>query len=333
MSCEFSLIIPVYNIQEYIYKCLHSIEEQTYTDYEVIIIDDGSTDNSGAICDQFSDRNKQFITYHKENGGLSDARNYGIQKANGKFLIFIDGDDYVSNSMLEEFHRVIKEKPDIDVILEDGQFFDEEGKISYDKRFNSLKFGIKNGEKALEYLLKGKSLWAAFGKCYNRNFWMNHHFQFMRGITSEDFELIYKVIYKAQKITMKRGSSYYYRINRKGSIIESFNIDDMINVFYIIDRWEEFFVNEKVNMLIRFGMRRKFGDLVRFYILRQMPDLDGVQKQKFNDIVKKYIRYLKYGNSVWIYILVKVKGIDCLLSLYNFFIQRYRRKTYENISK
>ncbi|HFU5892253.1 TPA: glycosyltransferase family 2 protein, partial [Enterococcus faecium] len=91
--CEISIIVPIYNVEQYLRKCVDSILAQTFTDFEVILVDDGSPDNSGAICDEYAKLDSRVRVIHKENGGLSDARNAGIEIAKGKYLGFVDSDD------------------------------------------------------------------------------------------------------------------------------------------------------------------------------------------------------------------------------------------------
>lgn len=94
-----SIIIPVYNIEDYVCECIESVMAQTYKNIEIILVDDGSTDNSGAICDKFSEIDNRIVVIHKENGGLSDARNAGINTEKGSYLGFVDGDDLVTPDM------------------------------------------------------------------------------------------------------------------------------------------------------------------------------------------------------------------------------------------
>ncbi|MDV4357675.1 glycosyltransferase, partial [Enterococcus faecium] len=93
--CRISIIVPVYNVEKYLKKCVDSILGQTFTDFELLLIDDGSTDNSGSICDELAKTDNRIKVIHKENGGLSDARNIGIEVAKGDFIGFIDSDDYI----------------------------------------------------------------------------------------------------------------------------------------------------------------------------------------------------------------------------------------------
>ena len=94
---KFSIIVPVYNVEKYLKRCLDSIQNQTYDNFEVIIVNDGSPDHSQEIIDEYVKHDDRFLSYQKENGGLSDARNYGVKYATGDYLLFVDSDDYVSS--------------------------------------------------------------------------------------------------------------------------------------------------------------------------------------------------------------------------------------------
>ena len=101
MDKLISIIVPIYKVEIYLRKCIDSIVNQTYKNIEILLIDDGSPDNCGIICDEYAKKDERIKVIHKENGGLSDARNYGIEASTGDYIIFIDSDDYVSESMCE----------------------------------------------------------------------------------------------------------------------------------------------------------------------------------------------------------------------------------------
>ena len=96
-----SIIIPVYNVEDYLHYAIESLEKQTYKNFEIILVNDGSTDDSGKLCDEYSEKYSNVRVFHKENGGLSDARNFGVQQAKGEFITFLDPDDYLEVYSLE----------------------------------------------------------------------------------------------------------------------------------------------------------------------------------------------------------------------------------------
>ena len=111
---KISIILPVYNVEKYVEKCLNSIKNQDYKNFEAIIVDDGSKDKSVEIIENFIKKDGRFKLYHKENGGLSDARNFGMNFVTGKFVIFIDSDDYIENKMLTTlYENITKEQADV----------------------------------------------------------------------------------------------------------------------------------------------------------------------------------------------------------------------------
>ena len=109
-----SIIVPVYNVEKYLEKCVNSIVNQTYKNLEIILVDDGATDSSGKLCDELAKIDNRIKVYHKENGGLSDARNYGVEKSTGEYIGFVDSDDYIDAEMYEKLYEAIK-KENVDV--------------------------------------------------------------------------------------------------------------------------------------------------------------------------------------------------------------------------
>ena len=146
MESLISVIIPVYNTESYVRVCLESLVEQTYTNFEVIMIDDGSTDNSGEICQEYTERDSRFHYYRKENGGVSSARNLGIEYSRGNYLTFVDSDDWVEEDYLEVlYNAIIDESAGVSVStykrfeMEDGSWYVHSFQRGYEKRvFNGL---------------------------------------------------------------------------------------------------------------------------------------------------------------------------------------------------
>lgn len=116
MNPKISIIVPVYNVEKYIRECLDSITKQTFPDWECLLIDDGSLDNSGAICDEYAIKDSRFKIFHKPNGGVSSARNFGIDKAQGEWVTFVDGDDILLNTYIKSLLRPVVADPDIEFV-------------------------------------------------------------------------------------------------------------------------------------------------------------------------------------------------------------------------
>ncbi len=212
----FSFIVPVYNVEKYLEKCLDSLLAQTCKDFEIIVVNDGSPDNSQSIIDAYSEKYPDIIKgYIKENGGLSDARNFGVERASGDYIAFVDSDDYVAADMLEKLKELIGEdKPD--VVGFDFVDVDENGEV-----LNiTTKPEIRNlsGEDAIIALMEHKQMFeTAWGYVYLREYWLKMGFAYMKGIYHEDYALTPNVILRAGKVSTLRHNVYYYLI-RQGSI-------------------------------------------------------------------------------------------------------------------
>lgn len=236
-----SIIVPIYNVEKYLRKCVDSLLKQSYSNIEILLIDDGSTDNSGRISDEYSNYNNVRV-YHKENGGLSDARNFGIEHSKGEFLAFVDSDDYVTEDYILRMLDKIQ-KTDVDIVAcsyydisEDGQIL---GKIqSTDRILNE-----KNFWDDIYINIKATPAYGvAWNKLYKRNVFEN--LRYRKGILNEDDDIIYDVIH-GRNIFMMDDLLYYYR-QRQGSIMDqmkkTFNIE---RIELIYRRLEKFKKNEQ----------------------------------------------------------------------------------------
>lgn len=182
---KISVVVPVYNVEDYLKKCVESLLNQTMpqTDYNVILVDDGSTDSSGKICDEFQKSHPSVITaMHKKNGGLSDARNYGMKQAKGKYILFIDSDDYVEPQMFERMYALSQNGNK--KIVECNFIWEFE-----DKSKNDIRLSYKSLK---DYLVEGRVV--AWNKLYLRE-WLNEiHVEFPFGKLYEDQPFFFKLV-------------------------------------------------------------------------------------------------------------------------------------------
>ncbi len=239
---KVSLIIPVYNVENYLEKCLRSVENQTYKQTEVIVINDGSPDNSYKIIDDFVDRNENFICYKIENSGLGGARNFGVTKATGDYIVFLDSDDYISEDCIEKLVNAA-ESNDSDIVVCNSCDIEEDGTvIRYSKNnVQNLTTSIRQNP---EILLNRPCAWA---KMYRKSL-----FEDLRYVAREwyeDLRLTPKLFLKADKITYIEDSLFFY-VQRAGSIMNNANVhrnleiltamDDLISYFKQNNVYEEF---------------------------------------------------------------------------------------------
>ena len=206
-----SVIVPVYNVEKYISKCLESVKEQTLTDFECLIIDDGTKDNSIEKAIKVIGDDERFKIYHKVNGGLSDARNYGIDKATGEYLFFLDSDDYIDDTLLEDTYNMAK-KYDSDIVCFDMMYVYDNGeeKISYGADFECKSYKDDN---SVIFINNSSN-----NKIYRRIF-MNDK-RFIKGMWYEDLAVIPVWLSKANNVSHVSKPLYYY-LQREGSISHS----------------------------------------------------------------------------------------------------------------
>jgi glycosyl transferase, family 2/glycosyl transferase family 8 len=252
-----SIIVPIYNVENYLRMCLDSIEHQTYSNIEVLLINDGSPDLSGEICQEYVARDSRFRYFEKENGGLSDARNYGIDCASGRFLTFIDSDDWVEPTYVEDMYQAALNNNSEIVVSSYSQFDNKENHYLvhiwddyYEKNYSNKK--LMNSLPLL--VRKDYSFLTSWGILFSRKLFNN--VKFPKGKVIEDSRTNYKLFSKSKCTTYINKSLYMYRIGREGSIINTVNekllIDQLESelerlAIYTIKGWN--YSDEKNNVL------------------------------------------------------------------------------------
>lgn len=212
---KYSFIVPVYNTEKYLKKCLDSLVNQTYKDFEIIVVNDGSTDKSSSIISKYQKKYKNIIVIDKENEGLSMARNRGVQKSSGKYIIFVDSDDYVSNKLLEEVDKTID---DSDILR--FQIATEDEEYTKINEYHEEGFESMCGYDAFKYLSSYHFVEPAWCHVIRKNYYIENKFSFKKGVYHEDFGLIPYVIYKARKVKSIDYIGYHY-VQRNGSIMNN----------------------------------------------------------------------------------------------------------------
>lgn len=233
-----SVIIPVYNAEKYLEQAIDSVLSQTYTDWELILVDDGSTDSSGNICDEACSKDSRITVYHISNGGLSCARNLGLDNAAGDFIFFLDADDILPSIAIETFLLFSKE---CDIVSSPLKHF-KDSKISPDKCVaSSLRNYTLSSIEALENILYQKNIDnSACGKLYYSNIWKGMRFRVGTGY--EDLDIISSLFLKANRVAILETPLYYYRQHPE-SYVHTFSLKraDVLDVTqrltdYIADR-------------------------------------------------------------------------------------------------
>ncbi len=226
-----SIIVPVYNVEKYIHQCVDSIINQTYTNLEIILVDDGSPDNCGKICDEYAAKDSRIKVIHKPNGGLSDARNCGIEAADGEWLMFIDSDDWIEPDMAQKLlDAVTKEKADMAVCS--VTLFNEKERLTPDNYLSPARTvsGIQ--------LLKEKWLNVQFiiacNKIYKKELFEN--IRYPVGKLHEDEFVIHYLLYEAKKVCVIEDKLYNYRQNENSITGSKYSPRNLDAFFAIADR-------------------------------------------------------------------------------------------------
>ncbi len=200
-----SVIIPIYNIKDYIDRCLNSVINQSYTNLEIIAVDDGSTDESGDITEEFARRDSRIKVIHRENGGLSEARNAGINVATGEYIFFVDGDDWIDRHTLETLARIAAVH-DADVVACGIRKVWEDGT---EEVWTSEAPGIWDGKESIVQMMRYVNVCSvAWNKLYRADLWKG--LSFPEGCLHEDEFTTYKVLYKCKKVVYLPDAFYNY---------------------------------------------------------------------------------------------------------------------------
>lgn len=277
-----SIIVPVFNVEKYLENCMKSIIKQTYKNIEIILVDDGSTDNSGKICDMLAKKDKRIKVYHKINGGLADARNFGIGKATGEYVTFIDSDDDITEEYIEYLFGLLN-KNNTEMSI---------GAYSVVTNNKIINIGDGYVEEVLIQVEAIKRLLCEEGytvsscaKMYSKDLFSD--IKFPKGKICEDNGTTYKLIMKCDKIAYGNKSIYNY-YKRENSIMTSkFNLRKLDLIDLSDQMCQE--IVEKFPELYNYTEKKKIT--ARFSILRQMLVSNLSQQEKIEE--KKIEKYLK----------------------------------------
>lgn len=283
-----SIVVPVYKVEDCIRTCIESIVKQSYTNIEVILVDDGSPDMCGSICDEYADKDTRIKVIHKQNGGLSDARNAGIDIATGKYISFIDSDDYIKSDCIEKlYNSIVNNQCDISICSEEVLYEDCVKKYNVDnyKDYET----VLTPEHTLERMLyKDGFDVSAWAKLYKRSLFDD--IRYPVGRLFEDAATTYKLIIKAKKIVYIKYSGYKY-VMRKDSITnEKFNEKK----FDLIKSTEEMcdVIDSVFPTLIKATQRRRV--YANFSTLRLMGDVYKQYDAEVTNMIKEINLYRKY---------------------------------------
>lgn len=277
---KVSVIIPVYNVKDYLETCIKSVINQTFRDYELILVDDGSTDGSGILCDLWKQRDRRIRVIHKENGGLSDARNKGIDVAKGDYLTFIDSDDYVNPEYIR-YLLDIAEKNDAEISMCKFQIVYDSDYIQKDQIQDHLE--VISGRDAVirRFINQDVQFVTAWAKLYKSSLFKEYRYKYKK--YHEDEYLTFKLLFESKKVVRSDLMLYYYR-QRSNSIMGQMK---KIHPHLIEAQAEAFryFEEKKDKQLAMLAAEWMISLMVESYYQASQPEN---QKNIYNDIKKCY---------------------------------------------
>lgn len=271
-----SVVVPVYNVEKYLERCIESILNQTYQNLEIILVDDGSTDASAEICNKYQIIDKRVVVVHKKNGGLSDARNLGIEKAKGMYITFVDSDDSIETDMIEYLLFLIeKYNTKMSICSHNVVFY--EG--TYKKSLGNNKEELLSAKECIKKMLYHKDVdTSAWAKLYHKSLFKN--IRYLKGKLFEDIGTTYKFFLESENISCGYKSKYNYYV-RKNSIVTGFFSEKKLDLLEMTDQMG-------INVLKIFPdlkkavLRRRL--YARFSTLNQMMNVINYKKEKMDII-------------------------------------------------
>lgn len=333
MDNKVSVIIPVYNVEKYLKRCVNSVINQTEKNIEIILVDDGSTDSSGNLCDELEIKYENIKAYHKENGGLGSARNYGFSKSNGEYILFLDSDDFIEKNAVEKMMNF----SEYDIVCCGFDRVDEETKKVYSKEMISMSFDELeiNDDTIMEAAFLSPSGW---GKLFKRE--VIEEIKFSENKKAIEDTLFYlEVIPRTKKIKYIKEILFHYMV-RENSLIMSITEEKA-------DLFEENLVEIK-NKYIKNGYSEKYFNFLELVVF--IHNCISIPSRLFNNKevnMKKRIKHIKmymncnfknwrkikieikknYFKKLAIYILInmyRINMVNIFFSVYNFMISKLK---------
>ncbi|MBR5496893.1 MAG: glycosyltransferase [Clostridia bacterium] len=293
MSKLVTIIIPVYNVEKYLKSCVESLTKQTHKDIEIILVDDGSPDNSGILCDTLAETDSRIVVIHKENGGVSSARNAALDIMKGDFVTFVDGDDYVDEDFIScMYNAITKNNADIATCGHYRVEFDGTLKSIYTLSDNAEDIICKTGIESLTDMFYGETCSASSGsKLYKRCFFDN--LRFPDYVMGEDTYVVYHAFSEAEKIAHTNKPLYYYVqhessvTNKKANYIKFYDYVRLYDHILEVDKnlTNKTYFNSLANRLIE-------NNFWVYMKLRNEPDKYNDEKQHIMDNIKTFRKYV-----------------------------------------
>ena len=317
----FSVILPIYNVEKYLSECVDSILKQSFKDYELILVDDGSKDGSPAICDEYAKKDERIKVIHKPNGGLSDARNVGTAEAKGEYIIYIDSDDFItSDDFLKDIHeKAVATQSDI-VLYKFSKFFDDTKKL--DNCTFTLDFveSISDPDELLNELVKKDAYYGmAWIKAFRREIAVKNNIQFEKGLLGEDMDWYFGLILCSDKVSAIDKSYIAYR-QREGSITTSLKLKNLTDFVYILEKWSDRIKNADISdrkkEALMGALAKYYSNLLITYVrVKDSAKKESVKRIKALSYLLDYSKSSRPQQMKKVYKLAGFAGVTAMLTI------------------
>lgn len=296
---KLSIIIPVYNVEQYLQSCVQSVITQTYRDLQVILVDDGSTDSSGVLCDQLAQQDSRIQVVHKENGGLSDARNAGLRVAIGEYVAFLDSDDvYLLNDGLEQLMALAQtEQPDVLLFQAVDVYSNHQ---SARKAYDEAWIAAHSGMEVFHQLVRTQSFYmSACFQIIRRELLEQHQIYFEKGLLSEDVDWSLRLWRHVSKVRAMNLPLYGYQ-HRDGSISTTYTICNLRSYEHIFAKFVKQYNERVVDAATELYWQTVMGYLAQMYTscLYAYGQIASKDKSEAYAILKRYATLLEHSISI-----------------------------------
>lgn len=319
---KISVVVSIYNIENYLRECIDSILNQSYPNFELLLIDDGSTDNSALVCNDYAEKDNRIRVIHQRNQGLSCARNAGIKNSKSEYIYFVDGDDYLHEDTLSSFIKIVGLSGNVDFIIGRMAFFhDGEYDVKSDRWCvkPELVRDCSGQEAFVNIVKKYQLLRMGVRGLYKRKFLFENDLYFKPGMLSQDQEWTVRVFLKANTVASNNNPYYFYRSNRPGSIMNTPKLKRAIDRINIYKSWIEIVNknrdNDSFSEILLYMAGNRYG-----YMIWDMCGTLALQNMnQFIEEIDKTKKILTHSNKskyLLMYRLMNIIGTKYTIKFY-----------------
>lgn len=309
----FSIVVPVYNVEQYLHESIGSILKQTYQDYELILVDDGSKDDSPRICDAYAEHNKKVKVIHKPNGGQSTARNMGIRAAQGQYAVFLDSDDMISNiHFLEDLKKIIDNDTDI-VVYRYEKYYSEKKISDCGIKLNDLN-GLPKDQLIRELVKRDAFFCSCWSKCTRISLLKDNGIEFDETLSCEDMDWYFAVLEKTSTMRIIDKPFVYYR-QRENSVTSAFKPKSITDYIFTINKWKKRIEDMPVGVereALLSALAKLYCNLLISYS-RHTEELKDVKNQIF--AFKELLKYDLNPRTHKMHLVASVVGVSGMCNL------------------